>query len=382
MLNLYRKALHYDANKPKLAYKQCRTNITLGVHMDYRRLGSSDLQVSNICLGSMTWGLQNNQHDADEQINFALAKGVNFIDTAEMYAVPPSPDTYGKTELIIGDWLRRHKEKRADVILATKIAGPGLPWVRDGQNITGKTVLQAIDDSLERLNTDYIDLYQLHWPNRTSPHFGKHWPGMLMPSKVDTEQEIEGMLDILHGVATAVEAGKIRHFGLSDDTPWGIQTYLNLAREHQLPKLVSIQNEFNLLHIKDWPYLIEQCVHEDIAYLPWSPLAGGALTGKYLGGARPEGSRWSLVQRQGLFRDTEYSREAISRYCDIAHNYGMTPSQLALAWCNQVDGVTSTIIGATTMAQLKENLAAFSTSLPALALEEIDAVLREYSSPF
>jgi aryl-alcohol dehydrogenase-like predicted oxidoreductase len=350
--------------------------------MEYRRLGSSDLQVSNICLGSMTWGLQNNQHDADEQINFALAKGVNFIDTAEMYAVPPSPDTYGKTECIIGDWLKRHKEKRADLILATKIAGPGLPWVRDGQDITGKTVIQAIEDSLQRLNTDYIDLYQLHWPNRTSPHFGKHWPGMTTPTHVDTEQEVEGMLDILQGIDKAMQAGKIRHFGLSDDTPWGIQTYLRLANQYSLPKVVSIQNEFNLLHIKDWPYLIEQCVHEDIAYLPWSPLAGGALSGKYLNGARPEGSRWSLVQRQGLFRDTEYSRKAVAAYCEIAHAAGITPSQLALAWCNQIDGVTSTIIGATTMTQLKENLTAFSLPLSKPTLDNITEVLKKYSSPF
>lgn len=350
--------------------------------MEYRRLGSSGLQVSQVCLGSMTWGKQNNQHDADEQINYALAKGVNFIDTAEMYAVPPSPETYGKTESIIGSWLHRHKEKRDEVIIATKIAGGGLSWVREGHPISGKSVTEAIDESLTRLQTDYIDLYQLHWPNRISPHFGKHWPGMVQPTHEDTEQEIADMLDILESIGKAVDAGKIRYFGLSDDTPWGIQTYLRLAQANNLPKVVSIQNEFNLLHTKDWPYLIEQCIHEDIAYLPWSPLAGGALTGKYLNGARPEGTRWSLVQRQGLFRDTQLSNKAIAAYVGVAKAHNMTPAQLALAWCNQVDGVTSTIIGATTMGQLKEDLQAFSLPLDETLLNDVFSVYQQYPMPF
>ncbi|CCQ09854.1 Aldo/keto reductase [Pseudoalteromonas luteoviolacea B = ATCC 29581] len=350
--------------------------------MQYSRLGSSDLHVSRVCLGSMTWGMQNNQHDADEQINFALASGVNFIDTAEMYAVPPSPETYGKTEEIIGSWLTRHKEKRKEIVIATKIAGGGLPWIRNGDPICGKSITTAIDASLKRLQTDYIDLYQLHWPNRTSPHFGKHWPGLLTPTKVDTEQEVAGMLDILQSISLAIKSGKIRHFGLSDDTPWGIQTYLNLAKQYQLPRVVSIQNEFSLLHAKDWPYLIEQCVHEDIAYLPWSPLAGGALTGKYLDGARPDGTRWSLVQRQGLFRDTEQSNRAIAAYCDLATQMRISPAQLAHAWCNQVDGVTSTIIGATSMAQLKENLQAFTMTLSDTHLRDISKIFAHYPSPF
>ncbi|GEK11352.1 aldo/keto reductase [Pseudoalteromonas sp. McH1-7] len=350
--------------------------------MKYSRLGSSPLEVSRICLGSMTWGVQNNQHDADEQINYALSRGINFIDTAEMYAVPPSPDTYGKTEAIIGNWLKRHQEKREKLVVATKIAGAGLPWIREGNAITGKAVIQAVDDSLARLNTDYIDLYQLHWPNRTSPHFGKQWPGMLPLTALNSDEEREGMLDILEGLATCIQAGKINHWGLSDDTPWGIHTYLNLAKQHNLPKPVSIQNEFSLLHAKDWPYLIESCVNEDIAYLPWSPLASGMLSGKYLGGARPEGSRWTLVQRQGLFRDTQLAQEAVAKYVDIANEFNMTSAQLALAWCNQVDGVTSTIIGATTMAQLKENIHAFETPLCAEALAEIDTVFKAYPAPF
>ncbi len=350
--------------------------------MKYSSLGSSGLSVSRICLGSMTWGLQNNQTDADQQIEYALAQGINFIDTAEMYAVPPSPDTYGKTETIIGHWLGRNPNKRKDIILASKIAGPGLPWVRNAGPITGDAVEKAVDASLKRLQTDYIDLYQLHWPNRTSPHFGKHWPDNIKLSGVDAKQQTEQMLDILLGLARCVKAGKIRHCGLSDDTPWGINTYLKLSAEHQLPKMVSIQNEFNLLHGQDWPYLIENCINENIAYLPWSPLATGMLSGKYLNRAKPAGSRWTLMQRNGLFRDTELSQKAVAAYVDIANTYGYTPAQLALAWCDQVNGVTSTIIGATTMAQLKEDINAFSMPLNQTALTEIHQVYRQYPVPF
>lgn len=350
--------------------------------MLYSPLGRSGIDVSRVCLGSMTWGMQNNQADADEQIAYALDKGVNFIDTAEMYAVPPSPDTYGKTEEIIGNWLARNKNKRDNLVIATKIAGNGLSWVRDGSNITRQAVIDAVDASLKRLQTDVIDLYQLHWPNRTSPHFGKQWPGIVRFSDADTEQNIAGMLDILEGLNDCVKAGKIKHCGLSDDTPWGISQYLRLSEQHNLPRMVSIQNEFSLLHAKDWPYLIEQCIHEDVAYLPWSPLGGGMLSGKYLNGNRPEGSRWTLVQRNGLFRDTVQSQQAIANYVDIAKTYSVTPAQLALAWCNQVDGVCSTIIGATSMSQLQDNIAAFSIELSEQAITDINNVFKQYPQPF
>lgn len=350
--------------------------------MLYSPLGRSGIDVSRVCLGSMTWGMQNNQADADEQIAYALDKGVNFIDTAEMYAVPPSPDTYGKTEEIIGNWLARNKDKRDDLVIATKIAGNGLPWVRDAGDITRQAVVEAVDASLKRLQTEVIDLYQLHWPNRTSPHFGKQWPGKVCFSEADTDQNIAGMLDILEGLNDCIKAGKIKHCGLSDDTPWGISQYLRLSEQHNLPRMVSIQNEFSLLHAKDWPYLIEQCIHEDIAYLPWSPLGGGMLSGKYLNGARPEGSRWTLVQRNGLFRDTVQSRAAIAEYVEIANAFNLAPSQLALAWCNQVDGVSSTIIGATSMAQLKENIDAFSVQLSDEANDKIADVFNRYPMPF
>ncbi len=350
--------------------------------MEYSTLGHSNLSVSNVCLGSMTWGLQNNQNDADQQLNYALEKQVNFIDTAELYAVPPSSDTYGKTEEIIGNWLSRHNNQRQHLVLASKIAGPSLPWIREGSPITGKNVELAVEGSLKRLQTDYIDLYQLHWPNRQHNHFGQHWPQQIDFSVTTTQQEVENMLDILEGLDRCVKAGKIKHCGLSDDTPWGLNTYLTLSKQHNLPRMVSIQNEFNLLQTQDTPYLLENCIRENIAYLPWSPLATGALTGKYLNNARPEGSRWTLMQRNGLFRDTDSTHKATQAYAEIAAQYGLTPAQLALAWCKQVHGVTSTIIGATNMEQLKENIDAFTIQLSDEALAEIGKVLKAFPKPF
>lgn len=350
--------------------------------MKYTKLGSSGVDVSRICLGSMTWGEQNNQGDADQQIEYALARGINFIDTAELYPVAPSEKTYGDTERIIGDYLRRQPKKRNQLIIASKIAGPGLPYIRKGEPISGDSVKQALDASLQRLNTDYIDLYQLHWPNRTSPHFAKHWPNQVPFSQLNKDQECQTMLEILQALDDCVKAGKIRFCGLSDDTTWGINQYLKLSERYALPKMVSIQNEFNLLHTKDWPYLIENCIHEDIAYLPWSPLAAGALTGKYIDGARPRGSRWSFAQRNGLFRDTSQSNEAIKAYVALAREFAITPAQLALAWCDNVDGVTSTIIGATSMTQLQENIDAFELDLSAAQMSQIGEVLKQYPSPF
>lgn len=350
--------------------------------MQHVPLGSSPLNVSRVCLGSMTWGTQNNQHDANSQIDYALAQGINFIDTAEMYAVPPSEQTYGKTEAIIGHWLAENPSKRKDITIASKIAGPGFSYIRGGSSISGKTVIEAIDASLIRLQTDYIDLYQLHWPNRTSPHFGKHWPNSDGFLTEDTAEETEQMLDILQGLADSVKAGKIRYCGLSDDTPWGISQYLRLSDKFDLPRIVSIQNEFSLLHTKDWPYLIEHCVRDNIAYLPWSPLATGILTGKYLNGERPKGSRWTFMQRKGLYRDTKNTNAAAKAYVDLANNFNITPAQLALAWCDQVKGVTSTIIGATTLTQLEENISAFSTELPKELINGVNDILKKYPVPF
>ncbi len=350
--------------------------------MQYSKLGSSPLEVSRVCLGSMTWGVQNNQNDANEQIEYALEQGVNFIDTAEMYAVPPAPSTYGKTEEIIGNWLKTNAARRDELIIATKVAGSGLNWIRDGSEITGDNVELAVEGSLKRLGVDHIDLYQLHWPNRTSPHFGKHHPNHFAFSNVDSEQQKAQMYDILQGLERCVKAGKIGYCGLSDDTPWGINTYLSLSKEFDLPRMVSIQNEFSLLHSKDWPYLLENCVHEEVAYLPWSALATGLLTGKYRNGVIPKGSRHSLMQRHGNFRGSELTHQAVDAYCEIAKTYGFTPAQLALAWCDKVDGVTSTIIGATSMAQLKEDIEAFSLTMPEQMVADIARVHKQFATPF
>jgi len=346
------------------------------------KLGSSDLYVSDVCLGSMTWGVQNTQDDAFEQIDYALDQGINFIDTAELYAVPPSKETYGLTEQYIGNWIAANQAKREDIVLATKIGGSGVPWVRGGGDITGEAVTSAIDDSLQRLQTDYIDLYQLHWPNRTTPHFAKHWPGHVDPRKTDIRKERADILEILQALDAAVKAGKIKYCGLSDDTPWGISEYLRLAEKHDLPKMVSIQNEFSLLHLKDSPYLIESCVFNDVAYLPWSPLAGGALSGKYANGAKPAGCRWTMVQRNGVFRDTAQSHQTIAAYQEVADKHDLTLVQLSLAWVYQFAGVTSTIIGATSMEQLKEDIAAYEVVLSDEVLEDVDAVIKRYPAPF
>ena len=222
----------------------------------------------------------------------------------------------------------------------------------------------------------------MHWPNRISPHFAKHAVGRVRFSDADRAAETAQMLSILEALNTCVKQGKIRFCGLSNETPWGLQQYLNLSKEHDLPRMVSMQNEFSLLHAKDWPYLIENCVAEDVAYLPWSPLAGGALSGKYLNNQRPEGSRWTFEQRNGIFRDTKGTEAAISRYVDVAKAHGLTPCELALAWCDNVEGITSTIIGATSMTQLKENIAAFATPLSEEAKTDIAEVLKQYPAPF
>ncbi|WP_296050290.1 aldo/keto reductase [uncultured Alteromonas sp.] len=350
--------------------------------MQFNQLGSSDLQVSEICLGTMTFGIQNTQQDANDQLDYAVDYGINFIDTAEMYPIPPNEATYADTERFIGNWLAANQDKREKLVLMTKIAGSGLAYIRDASPISSNSIAVALDESLKRLQTDYVDVYQLHWPNRTSPHFAKHWPWRINPQDTDIERERDGMRDIVKGIGEAIDVGKIRHWGLSDDTPWGIHTFLNLCQEMGVPKPVSIQNEFSLLHLKDWPYLIETCVFENIAYLPWSPLATGLLTGKYQNDERPKGSRWTFVQRQGLFRNTTEAHEATARYMEVAERAKITPAQLALAWCKQVPGVTSTIIGATSVAQLKENIEAFEISLTEDTKRQINQVIKRYPMAF
>lgn len=347
------------------------------------KLGTSDIDVTEVCLGSMTWGQQNTEADAFEQMDYAIKEcGINFIDTAEMYAVPPSKDTAGLTEQYIGNWFSANPGVREKLVLGSKIAGSGIAWIRDGGELNGGAIMPAIDGSLTRLKTDYIDLYQLHWPNRITPHFARHWPAVINPSDTNIEQQRDTMLGILEALDAAIKAGKINACGLSNETPWGVGEYRALAEQHNLPKMVSVQNEFSLLHLKDWPYMIESCVNHGMAYLPWSPMAGGALSGKYAGGQKPEGSRWTMVQRNGIFRDTSHSHDAIAAYQAIADKHNLSLAQMCLAWVYQLTGITSTIIGATSMTQLEEDIAAYELVLSPDVQADIDTVIRQYPSPF
>ncbi|WP_111978981.1 aldo/keto reductase [Algibacillus agarilyticus] len=350
--------------------------------MKYKKLGSSPLMVSDVCLGTMTWGQQNTQEDANTQLDYAIEQGINFIDTAELYSVPPKAETQGSTERILGNWLAANKSKREDLIVASKITGPGLPWVREGSKVSGQSVIAAVEGSLARLQTDYIDLYQIHWPNRTSPHFSNHWPRNVDHTQVNVQQQRDEIADILQGLETCVKAGKIKYCGLSDETPWGINEYLKIAESLNLPSVVSIQNEFSLLHLKDSPYVIENCVLNDIAYLPWSPLAGGALSGKYRNNERPANCRWTMSQRNGIFRDTSQTHAAIEAYYQVAQKHGLALTQMALAWVYQFKGVTSTIIGATSMPQLQEDISAYHLALSEEVLADIDEVIKRYPVPF
>lgn len=348
--------------------------------MEYSKLGRTGLNVSRVCLGSMTWGQQNTEEQGHEQMDYAVSRGVNFFDTAELYAVPKTPETCGRTEEIIGTWFQK-TGKRKDVILASKVAGAGIPWIRGGEQLTGDSVRLAVDGSLKRLQTDYIDLYQLHWPNRPFPHFGQNRAGDINFSTHTTAQIEDNLLDIITAVGEAVKAGKVRYFGLSDDTAWGMMKYLQIAEEKSLPRVQSIQNEFSLLNRSDDPYVAEVCVREDISYLPWSPLACGLLSGKYKNGARPPGARWTIenkMNNDGRYRDNPMAHAAVDEYHEVAKKYGLQPTQMALKFIDQQSFVTSTIIGATNMDQLKSNIEAFDITLPDEAVREIEAVYRRY----
>lgn len=347
--------------------------------MEYRKLGRTGLDVSLICLGTMTWGVQNTESEGHEQMDYALGEGVNFWDTAEMYAVPPTADTYGRTEEIIGTWFAKNPEKRKDVILASKVAGPGVGWIReDGYKIDRKNIIEAVDASLARLQTDYIDLYQLHWPNRGSYHFGQQWG---YNPKFDPDANEENFVEVLETLGELVTAGKLRHVGLSDETAWGTMKYLELSRAHNLPRMASIQNEYSLLCRLFESDLAEIAVAEDCGLLAWSPLATGMISGKYLDGARPQGARWSL-SGQSMARDTDPAQAAVRAYIGVAQKHGLDVCQMALAFVNARPFTTSNIIGATTMEQLKTNIASVDITLNADVLSDIETVYRDYPMPF
>ncbi|WP_054114131.1 aldo/keto reductase [Marinagarivorans algicola] len=346
--------------------------------MQYRQLGTTDLNVSLIGLGTMTWGWQNTQAEGFEQMDYALAQGVNFFDTAEMYAIPPTPERFGTTETIIGHWFAARKN-RDQVILASKITGPGLDWVRGGDNhINKKNLTLALEGSLKRLQTDYIDVYQLHWPNRGAYHFGKTWD---FAPDFDAVAERENFLEVLNTLQGFIEQGKIRHFGLSNETAWGLMQYLQLAKDHNLPRAVSIQNEYSLLCRHFEPDLAEIALSEQCGLLAWSPLARGILSGKYLNGAKPAGARLTLETRPE-HRTGKTVDDAAAAYIAIAKRHGLDPCQMALAFVNAQRFVTSNLIGATTMAQLKSNIDSVDLKLMPEVLADIAQARREFAQPY
>lgn len=347
--------------------------------MEYRQLGNTDIQVSLMCLGTMTWGEQNTLSEGFQQMDYALEQGINFFDTAEMYAVPPKAETYGRTEEIIGEWLES-RQQRDRVILATKVAGKTtMHWIRDGKNqLDRPNITQALENSLKRLKTDYIDLYQLHWPDRPTNRFGKlgfSYAADELPAK-----EEEKMHEVLTVLGELVQAGKIRTVGLSNESPWGVMTYLRLAEKYALPRMVSIQNAYNLLNRKFEVGLSEIAVRENCGLLAYSPLAAGTLTGKYLGGKIPSGSRRSLDSRSSRY-DNLRAEEATKAYLEVAKRHHLDPAQCAIAFVNQQPFLTSNIIGATSMEQLKTNIEAIHLKLSEEALKDIEAVHRENPNP-
>ena len=338
--------------------------------MKYRKLGITDLDVSVICLGTMTFGEQNDQSEGFEQMNYAFERGINFFDTAELYAVMPRKETYGETEKIIGNWFYE-KKNRQNVILASKISGNGIPWIREGNEklkFDKKNIDLAIESSLKRLKTDYIDLYQLHWPERKVPKFGK----LDFEYDVD-DNEWTSILEILENLNRHIKTGKIRHIGLSNETPWGIMKFLQIAKENNLPQMVSVQNVYNLVNRVFDVANSEVSIRENCGLLAYSPLAGGRLSGKYINDS-PENSRYTLWPNNFDRHHTKRGEIAISKYVDLANKHNIAPSTFANAFVNNRPFVTSNIIGATSMNQLKENIDSIDIVLSKKILNEIEDI--------
>ena len=343
--------------------------------MNFKKLGNTELKVSTICLGTMTWGEQNTQKDAFEQMNYALDCEINFFDAAEIYPSPCRKETYGKTERIIGNWFNQ-KKNRDKVILASKIAGPGLSWVRNGdQNFSEQKIKKALEDSLQRLRTDYIDLYQLHWPERKTNFFGR------LNYKYTEEDSWNKFEKVLIALEKFIKQGKIRYVGLSNETPWGLSKFLEISKIKKLPRMMSVQNPYSLLCRTYEIGLSEISIREKSGLLAYSPLAGGFLTGKYRNNNLPENSR------QKLFADyyTRYSNPnaslVIEKYYNIAKKFGLDFAQMSIKFCEIQKFLTSVIIGATTMEQLKINIESVSVNLEEEILKEINNVQIKYPNP-
>lgn len=322
----------------------------------------------------MTWGLQNSEADGHAQMDYALDQGINFFDTAEMYAVPPSAETYGKTEEIIGSWFEK-TGKRDQVVLASKVAGGGRPWVRGGRGIDGPSVREAIEGEPAPVKTDRIDLYQIHWPRRGHYHFEGSWDyNPYVQQKRD--EVMPNLIEVHEVMGELVKEGKILHFGLSNESAWGTMQYLKLAEERGLPRVQTIQNEYNLLRRYYDMDLAELAFHEDVGLLAYSPLAAGAISGKYLGGVLPKGTRGAVAG--SAYRNNQYTEPAIKAYMALADKHGLDVCQMAIAFCLTKPFMTSVIIGATTMEQLKINIAVADLSLSREVLDDIQQIFMKY----
>jgi aryl-alcohol dehydrogenase-like predicted oxidoreductase len=346
--------------------------------MQYRKLGNTGLDVSLIGLGTMTWGEQNNLQEACEQMDYAVAQGINFFDAAEMYPVPPRPETTGETERCIGEWLTQ-TGRRSEIVLASKVSGradtiPDWKHIRGGPRLNRDHIRRAIEGSLERLQTDYVDLYQVHWPERATNFFGKrgyvHVPGA----------DGVAIEDTLNALSELVDEGLVKHVGLSNETPWGVMEYLRLASERGLAKVVSIQNVYNLLSRQFETGLAEMAIREEVGLLAYSPLAFGVLSGKYLGGKIPAGSRLALFERFARYGSPQ-STSATEAYKEIADKHDISLAQMSLAFVCQQPFVTSNLIGATNMQQLSENIEAVNVKLSEEVLAEIEAIHNRYPDP-
>ena len=344
--------------------------------MNYKKLGNTELKVSTICLGTMTWGEQNSQEEGFEQMDFALDQGVNFWDTAEIYSIPPRAETFGHTEVIIGNWFKKTK-KRGKVILASKIAGPGLDWIRGGGlQYSKSSINKALEDSLKRLQTDCIDLYQLHWPERNTNYFGK-----LDYDHKEPENNWNQFEDILNHLQDCIKTGKIKYIGISNETAYGLSKYLEISKLKNLPRVVSVQNPYNLLNRSYEIGLAEISAREQAGLLAYSPLAFGYLSGKYRNGVVPKNSRMALFGPSYQRYTGAKSQEAIEEYFKIAQEAGITLTQLSLAFINSRPFVTSNIIGATNMTQLKEDIESINVNLENTVLEKINSVHKKISNP-
>ena len=343
--------------------------------MKFKKLGTTNLEVSLICLGTMTWGTQNSEKDAFEQMDYSLSAGVNFFDTAELYSVPPNSDSYGKTEVMIGNWFEKRKN-REKIILATKVAGPGCNWIRGGKNnFDEKTIGEAINGSLKRLKTDYIDLYQLHWPERSTNYFGKR------DYTVDSDEgNWNSFESVLEALEKFIKRGKIRYIGMSNETPYGLSKYIELSNSKKLPRMMSVQNPYNLVNRTYEIGMSEISIREQCGLLVYYPLATGALSGKYRNGQMPKNSR------QALFKGWErhlnpLAMKAYEEYHKLAKEHNMTMVQLAQAFVNTRPFVTSNIIGATTMSQLRENIDSVNIELSNEILEKINVIHNNNPNP-